>query len=569
MPRENLRSVPAREAAAADNPPVTETPGREKKKRNCTKCGKAHFPPTGLKCAAQIPTLEDPPPVVTEDPPTGPSNQTGDLQIRQQLLQQQLLAQQQALQLQQLQQQLAEQQARSVPPVTEQVPNAVPPRAPLPPVPAVTEQARQPVPPRSLPAPAPPALPPPAPAAQPREPATEQPRAVPAEAVPPGSGQAPGAPLPRLPAAAADPTATAIGDLTAGITAAITQTLLPSLTQTIQQAFSNVTPTVPSSTNVSPATVLGAPSTSARDPAAQQAGPSNTPFVPPDFASMQPAPDTTRVPPCNTDTDPLGAHPTGTFPQQLRQDQALQQQVTGRLTSIGYTSDPSTTASSTAANKGKGKSGREKTASDLVDVDVEQFWPHLQVRGEQGIPINYEDLTFAQFVQGHTQIIKDTTDPELKLILLNHLQELASDVDSFPWEWVRGYHAAVLSAMERKWLTWQTPSKIQKLRNQELVMKSAKQAAQGQNGAAVPQISSQPQYYKSSHNAPRKQDLQICMPYQQGQCPQTRDHNGLKHVCHYCWENDGNKFPHTEAACKKKISRRNRKNNPQDKKSKN
>ena len=141
-------------------------------------------------------------------------------------------------------------------------------------------------------------------------------------------------------------------------------------------------------------------------------------------------------------------------------------------------------------------------------------------------------------------------------------------MDSFPWEWVRGYHSAVLSAMERKWLTWFTPEKIQNLRNQELVMRSAKQAA-----ITLPTQSAAAPAPQSQFRAPttaRKQDIQVCIPYQQSQCPQTRDHNGLKHVCKFCWERDGNRFSHTEAACLKKQSRKNKRNNHnQDKSSKN
>ena len=535
MPR--LRKLPGRPTAATEEPapaveevPMLRTPARGQKARKCTKCGKSHLPPTGLKCTAA--------PKGTVPPVNNP--QTDDQQIRTQLLQQQQLAQQQALQLQQLQQQLAQQQALQlvqqqapVPPVTEQGPPA-PPRAIQPQaeaqqrVPPVTERVLPPAPPR-----------------------------VPAQ-VPPVTDQTPQGGPPRAPSQpdTVDPMAKALEGLTAGITAAITQTLLPSLTQSIQQAHTAphqfVPPgaSAPSTSSGAPAAVLpppgdARPSTSTGAPAAATiAGPSTIPRVAPDACTPATA---------HGETDFTGEEATGTLSSQLRQDRSLQHQVTGRLTSIGYIQDADP---ATATAKGKARSGREKTASDLVDVDVERFWPHLQVRGEQGMPLNYEDLTFPQFVQGYTQIIKDTTDPKLKLILLDHLQELAADVDAFPWEWVRGYHAAVLSAMERKRLTWYTPGLIQKLRNQELVMRSARQAA-AQNAQSSTTHPPHPQQYRGS----KKQDIQVCMPYQQGQCTHNRDHHGFKHCCNYCWVNDGNKFSHTEAACKKKISRKNKKGN--------
>ena len=216
----------------------------------------------------------------------------------------------------------------------------------------------------------------------------------------------------------------------------------------------------------------------------------------------------------------------------------------------------------------------------MVEVDVDAFWPHLHVRAPGGEPLSYESLTFPLFVQGYTQVMRDTKNQTLRGLMLNHLQDLAADTNLFPWEWVRDFHAAVLTDMEIGKSTWQTRKRIETIRHRELVMRSLANQQnrpqtfpQPQN--AIPSLMQQPaapshKFVAAATNSQSMpKNVSLCGQYQTGQCSHKFHHDKVKHFCQFCWENYGNLHKHAAAVCNKKHGRRFNKPSDQDKKSKN
>ena len=131
---------------------------------------------------------------------------------------------------------------------------------------------------------------------------------------------------------------------------------------------------------------------------------------------------------------------------------------------------------------------------------------------------------------------KNTKNRALRTTLMTHLQEICADAEDWPWEWVRDYHATVLTRMEGGYLTWESREEIQQVRNRGLVARSARERA-----------ASKPQY--------QSREVSICQPFSQGRCNQKGDHKGLRHICQFCWSTHGNAYPHSEAVCNKRKAR--------------
>ena len=147
------------------------------------------------------------------------------------------------------------------------------------------------------------------------------------------------------------------------------------------------------------------------------------------------------------------------------------------------------------------------------------------------------------FMKGFLQILQDTKSKSLKNILMAHLQTICSDADDWPWEWVRDYHATILTRMEKGWITWESTEAIKEIRNQGLLNRNSHKSAP----AAT---SKKPTSGKqgSAGNPP-------CPDFQIGQCQQTGHHDQVRHICNWCWTNHRNPFRQAESACLKKQSR--------------
>ena len=556
-----LRNLPARSAAAAEEglPAPAHVPatrrGRGKKMRKCTKCGQEHYPPTGLKCTQPLPAAEDlppPPPApvreipVRELPPPPPA-QVRDAPKTAQPVAQDMTAVAELTQtlkgfMNVLSQQLPHLQAvaQAPAPATTQAQAQLPAVA-QPPAPA-SAQAQAPanttvLPVSVTPAPAPGAVlpvsvtpaPAPGPALAPVPPVTGHPAGArprdPTRSVPPVTGPPSGDGRPREPARPD-----------------------PSNTQ-----YAPGLPPQPSNTQHAPAV------------AHPQAAASNTRYAP-HHGHGDAAED-------SSDSDAEDA--PGLTARRMRDDRTLQHSVGYRMTELNYPPDQQPCSGA----KGKKQTGKAKTAADVVEVDVDAFWPHLHVRAPGGEPISYESLTLPLFLQGYTQIMRDTKNKTLRSLMLNHLQDLAIDAATFPWEWVRDFHAAVLTDMERGKSTWLSHKRIQTIRHREIVMRSITQSQSQRSNLptpSIPPLMQQPTTAPSSRSVAMAttdpsltKHIPICASYQTGQCSNKFAHDGLKHICQFCWDNYGNQHKHAAAVCNKKNGRRFPKKGGSDKKSKN
>ena len=544
--RSRLREIPARIAAAArEETDATPTENaiappqnkKGKKKRHCNNCKQDHYPPTGKKCALMQPPPQDPPAQEHRDLPAVEVREPPVMQQGSQLTEKNR-PEDQAPGMAQFAE-LTQTLKGFMSVITQQLPQL---------------QSTQP------PGPAP-------------EPTVVRPREAPAP-VPSVTGPSPGCPQtnpgvapPYAPVPHQHPS----------------NTQYAPVVQPPQQQPSN-TPYAPaaqpfpsqqpSNTQYAPAAQPSQQPSNTQYAPAAQFPPSNTLYAP--ATHVQPgyqAPGPARAPQPDYGDQSDGSSESdaddepGASAKRIRGDRPLQHQIQHRITEFSLPHEQP----SHSNGKGKKQTGKNKTAADVVEVDVDVYWPHLHVRGPGGEPLNYESLTFPLFVQGYTQVMRDTKDKKIRSLMLAHLQELAMDASTFPWEWVRGFHAAVLTDMERGKCTWGTHRRIQTIRHREIEMRSI---ARTNPQVLAPLTATQPQTaiiaapkpVSITTNDHSVKSLQICVPYQSGQCSQKYDHDGLKHLCQFCWENYFNKHKHASAVCNKKHGRKiNKKQQPKSK----
>ena len=193
------------------------------------------------------------------------------------------------------------------------------------------------------------------------------------------------------------------------------------------------------------------------------------------------------------------------------------------------------------AQKGM-KSGRDKTATDVVQYNVE--WPHYYVTSTDQRPKKYDALSIEDFVYGYMCIMAHEPNPEVQKVMQRHLRELMLDEKRYYWEDVRAFHALVLAGMEAGTLSWLDYQGIQYLRAREGYPNPPKQ-----------QQTRRPRD-RQGINLPNKDN--VCTAFTQGQCDETDDHNGLLHCCKWCLEHVKRTYRHGEFECRNRLSSRSR-----------
>ena len=118
-----------------------------------------------------------------------------------------------------------------------------------------------------------------------------------------------------------------------------------------------------------------------------------------------------------------------------------------------------------------------------------------------------------------------------------HLRELMLDSRQYGWEKARSFHALVLAQMEQGRLDWLNSNGIQYERQRRGYQPSPPRGKQ-----LLPRP---PQIFT------RK--VELCNLYQDGNCPEQSHHNGLKHVCSYCYHKIGCTFKHPMVSCNRKL----------------
>ena len=85
------------------------------------------------------------------------------------------------------------------------------------------------------------------------------------------------------------------------------------------------------------------------------------------------------------------------------------------------------------------------------------------VTNAHGQPPIYLDMSIALFTNGYLGVAAAESGP-IREYMLEHLQELMEDVESYGWKVVRDYHAAWLQLLEQGRAAWDDGPRKEKLR---------------------------------------------------------------------------------------------------------
>ncbi|MCP3877744.1 MAG: hypothetical protein GY701_05040 [Sulfitobacter sp.] len=181
------------------------------------------------------------------------------------------------------------------------------------------------------------------------------------------------------------------------------------------------------------------------------------------------------------------------------------------------------------------KSGREMTMENCGKSVAP--WPHHEVfRSETGKGATYESLTHSEFVSGFLAQAETEKYAKYSAPMLRYLRELLDDYEDGDGDWhrIRNMHSVFLTKLERRMITWDNDSQIQKLKTRYI---HAQRQRGGKSAAPPPQLA-------------KAEPLPIpCQYFQKGECRREDGHNGLAHVCAFCLRDKGRVHKHPESAC--------------------
>ena len=217
----------------------------------------------------------------------------------------------------------------------------------------------------------------------------------------------------------------------------------------------------------------------------------------------------------------------------FRNDQRINDAVNSRLVQLGL--DDSDHSSESAKKKGK-KSGISRTVEDQVLREID--WPHLYVyRGQDRKPATYNDLTLAEFIFGYISMINNPRNMLDKELMLHILRNMMLDTTQYGWVQVRNFYRILASGIEMARYDWGDSGEIAALRSQY----AQRPNLQIQNKV----VNRQP----GSGNT-----VKVCNQYQNDECVHIDTHEGLLHICAYCYNVTGMYFKHKEKECRRKST---------------
>jgi hypothetical protein len=192
------------------------------------------------------------------------------------------------------------------------------------------------------------------------------------------------------------------------------------------------------------------------------------------------------------------------------------------------------------------RSGAVRVATDCVIWDID--WPHYHTeRGPGRAPVQYDDLTIAEFVTGYMYIVNCPQTPTLvRTNMLHHLQNLMTDATRQPWHVVRHFHRSVLVHMEMGLITWENMDSIKEMRAN--IRSEAFSVAAPGGGKKPPSGPS------------TRSPAAYCVPFQTNTCKFTGDHGNLRHICAFCQLTTGGNYTHGEFECRRKGAQNPAKN---------
>jgi hypothetical protein len=238
----------------------------------------------------------------------------------------------------------------------------------------------------------------------------------------------------------------------------------------------------------------------------------------------------------------------------LRKDSSLQNKVSYRLNEL---SNPPQQSKDSGPNKNEGKrSGRTKTITDIIVKDIE--WPHYYIqRTCSEKHVVYDDLTLSELVAGTlTSILVSHTIPEEAELQIEHLVELMTDVEDFPFPVIRQFNGLVLQDIELGRYDWRDVDIIQKkkLRHVARADAIARRTVQRPTAQSNNSRDSNPNRDRST---PPTTNLPLCPQFNSGACRKNTPHNAMdgtavRHYCAFCKQTIDRYFVHPQTTCRRK-----------------
>jgi len=231
----------------------------------------------------------------------------------------------------------------------------------------------------------------------------------------------------------------------------------------------------------------------------------------------------------------------------LRQDPTIQAAVTSRIKELEAATiqqlDTHGNNNSILTNN-KIKSGRDR----LRGQDIRRAyvaWPHEFISvGPSCLSVKYDDLDQAQFSAGLMSMVTNEKDLVTQQVKLKYVTKLHHDMCEVGFKTVHSANALILSQIEEQTLSWENYEELDRVRANFIFSQIS--------AAALKNKSNSSERFPHRNNSNEK----ICSAFNLGKCNQSRHHsddNGqyVKHYCSYCFSL-GQRWPHTEAACRKR-----------------
>ena len=225
--------------------------------------------------------------------------------------------------------------------------------------------------------------------------------------------------------------------------------------------------------------------------------------------------------------------------QTMRHDRFIQEQVENCLKELS------------GLNK-KGIDSKIKSQrGGAVDVYVNQRvkCPHeFVLAGTSKDRLNYNQLNITQWMAGFCRIMRDEENLQTRGHMLDYLIALLDNSNDFSWQAVKASHAVLLCRMEQGVIaSWAETDKINRIRRAN---------AQRHTSGPLPtngdqKLKKQGQtYQKCAKSMP-------CIYFNDNSCTFTKHHETkgvfYRHICSYCFAQDGKVSTHSTSDCKKSV----------------
>lgn len=145
---------------------------------------------------------------------------------------------------------------------------------------------------------------------------------------------------------------------------------------------------------------------------------------------------------------------------------------------------------------------------------------------------HFDDLTLPQFIEGYASMIDNESSQQNKSFMLMHFSEIGVMLQDFPWDVVRDWTNAVLSATGQGVYKWSDSHRIEKEKVTKMMTANASSKLTG---------------FQQGRNA--------CLAYNATKCQETGSH-GLNdlHVCSFCLTVFSAEHEHPVIACNKRTT---------------